>query len=701
MDPFSHLIINVQNAKKLQNVVEALRCIPIPDNESKERLEKAIQKIEAPQEHNLPEAIQRIQEFTFTEPELSYHDISVRPKYRPMKHGIHYQNDDNTLYYNSIIEETDWEDEVVAAIRARDLAAAQHHTAEQCQQAYEAELVKQQRINAAAYATPPNWILIKRKTLNDTRMEDSLLQYADKEHTQVDWYSTLNTLRETGEKIGYTRDHYKRVLHRFISWFKPEMNQIGQLMNIDQLARLLMTSTMPANKTEMIMEEIKKLTRKPGESLRIPMANLLSLLNTYYETKLGAEHPQVSRLLFHGLLKLTSGETKEQLKKLIKYSQLHKIKLDYHDTLETCILSEKTNGEPAEDLKFDQSKETVMVFQSTISPVDTLTDTDRLRSPTPQPDEPFSSRRSRSKQRSGNQTRPPSPSDSSKSPDKRNKENAELTTAPNREQSQKKYQQEEHPSRKSERLQSRLYQLKTLLHEITADETAANSPRSSRDNSYSRDRSNQRDRSRSRDRSLSSYRSRDSSPYSNKSENRSSYSRTRSQSKDRYTRERTPNYGSSIEGSRYSNRSYSSERSSRESQSYRPESRTESDYSLNSRSSSYSRDHYSDHRSPSRDRDHDRRQRSRTPDLQSSKRSNSPYQNKTAIPGLNCSPSYKPGTNFCKKSIDDGHKEPDCRQYYHWAPLKCTVCNSGYHFRDQCNQNNHTRSDSPGKPKNF
>ena len=525
MDPFNHLIINVQNAKKLQNVVEALRCIPIPDNESKERLEKAIQKIEAPQEHNLPEAIQKIQEFTFTEPELSYHDISVRPKYRPMKHGIHYQNDDNTLYYNSIIEETDWEDEVVAAIRARDLAAAQHHTAEQCQQAYEAELVKQQRINAAAYATPPNWILIKRKTLNDTRMEDSLLQYADKEHKKVDWYSTLNTLRETGEKIGYTRDHYKRVLHRFISWFKPEMNQIGQLMNIDQLARLLMTSTMPANKTEMIMEEIKKLTRKPGESLRIPMANLFSLLNTYYETKLGAEHPQVSRLLFHGLLKLTSGETKEQLKKLIKYSQLHKIKLDYHDTLETCILSEKTNGEPAEDLKFDQSKETVMVFQSTISPVDTLMDTDRLRSPTPQPDEPFSSRRSRSKQRNGNQTRPPSPSDSSKSPDKRNKENAELTTAPNREQSQKKYQQEEHPSRKSERLQSRLYQLKTLLHEITADKTPVNSPRSSRDNSYSRDRSNQRDRSRSRDRSLFNYRSRDNSPYSNRSENRSSYSR--------------------------------------------------------------------------------------------------------------------------------------------------------------------------------
>jgi hypothetical protein len=479
------------------------------------------------------------------------------------------------------------------------------------------------------------------------------------------------------------------------------MNQIGQRMGIDELARLLMTSTMPVNEREMIIDEIKKLTRKQSESLRVPMSNLYSLATTYYDDAPDSES-QRNRLLFHGLQHFTTGNTREQLRKLIKYSHLHKIKLDYHDTLETCILSEKTNGEPAEDLKFGQSKDTVMVLQSAISPVDTLMETDRLRSPTPQPGEPFSSRRSRSKQRNRNQTRPPSPSDSSKSPDKRNKENAELTTAPNREQSQKKYQQEEHPSRKSERLQSRLYQLKTLLHEITADKTPVNSPRSSRDNSYSRDGSNQRDRSRSRDRSLFSYRSRDNSPYSNRSENRSSYSRTGSQSKDRYTRERTPtDYRSSIEGSRYSNRSYSSERSSRESRSYRPESRTASEYSLNSRSSSYSRDHYSDHRSPSRDRDHDRRQRSRTPDLQSSKRSNSPYQNKTVIPGLNCSPSYKPGTNFCKKCIDDGHEEPDCRQYYHWAPLKCTVCNSGYHFRDQCNQNNHTRSDSPGKPKNF
>ncbi|MFO0001253.1 MAG: hypothetical protein ACK559_08985, partial [bacterium] len=64
------------------------------------------------------------------------------------------------------------------------------------------------------------------------------------------------------------------------------------------------------------------------------------------------------------------------LTRLIKYSQLQKIKLDYHDTLETCILSENTDGEPAEDLQFGQSKETILVFQANITPVDSLLDND-------------------------------------------------------------------------------------------------------------------------------------------------------------------------------------------------------------------------------------------------------------------------------------------------------------------------------------
>jgi hypothetical protein len=593
-------------------------------------------------------------------------------------------------------------------------------------------------------------------------------------------------------------------------------------MGLNELARLLMTSTMPVNDREMVIEEIKKLTRRKTESLRVPMSNLYSLATTYYSDDPEAES-QRNKLLFNGLQHFTTGITKEKLTRLIKYSQLQKIKLDYHDTLETCILSEKTNGEPAEDLQFGQSKETILVFQANISPVDSLLDNDitpieftlanpnkkdkkygdtpKIKKPderqphihavktrietipqprqnedteseastsihssrrpsressrhesspdrsrqssaerpntpppaeeTPQP----TSRRSRSKQRSGpKQRRQRSTSQSSRSPSRQLE--VELTTAPKKKQTLKKWLQKENPVRKSDRINNKLYQITTLVNEIKAEKTPTNSRNNSRDSSYSRDtsdkrknqdrdrktssdrqsRSDSRDRPRPRDRSSSrdrtSYRSsrdRDSrsrsresykssrsnrdrstsrtkSPYSDRYSTTSSHNRYRSSSRDRYTRDRTPtNY-----------------RSSRDSNNYRPESRS-SNYSRSTRDRSLSRDRYSDRsrRSYSRDRDSYRRQRSRTPDRQNSRRSQSPYQNKTVIPGLNCSPSYKPGSKFCKKCTNDGHEEPDCRQYYHWAPQKCTICNGGFHFRDQCKLNNTKRSDSPGRPKNY
>jgi hypothetical protein len=325
MDPFAQQVQRIENNDKVRELVEAFRLIPIADPNARDQLHESLEKILTPAAHKIPETQKKITEFTFKEPDLSYHEIAARPKYRPMKHGIHYLDEDNTLYYNAEIENSDWVDETIAATRARDEATARNDTPAERTAAYNAELTRQQGINARVFAEPPRWVLIKRKALNDTRMEDSLLQYVDKKHTQVDWYSTITTLRETGHKIGYTRDHFKRVLHRFISYFKPEMNQIGQKMGIDELARLLMTSTMPVNEREMIIDEIKKLTRKQSESLRVPMSNLYSLATTYYNDDPDSES-QRNKLLFNGLQHFTTGVTKEQLRKLIKYSQLHKIK---------------------------------------------------------------------------------------------------------------------------------------------------------------------------------------------------------------------------------------------------------------------------------------------------------------------------------------------------------------------------------------
>ena len=69
-----------------------------------------------------------------------------------MKHGIHYLDEDNTLYYNAEIEGSEWVDEFIAATIARDAAAAEGQTAAQQKAAYDAELTKQQGINAQIFA---------------------------------------------------------------------------------------------------------------------------------------------------------------------------------------------------------------------------------------------------------------------------------------------------------------------------------------------------------------------------------------------------------------------------------------------------------------------------------------------------------------------------------------------------------------------
>jgi len=164
MDPFAQQIQRIESNDKVQQLVEALRLIPIDDAEARDQLEASLEKILTPAAHKIPETQRKITEFTFDEPDLSYQDIAVRPRYRPMKHGIHYLDEDNTLYYNAEIEESAWEDETVAATRARDAATAAGQSQAERQAAYNTELARQQRINAAIFAEPPRWVLIKRNT---------------------------------------------------------------------------------------------------------------------------------------------------------------------------------------------------------------------------------------------------------------------------------------------------------------------------------------------------------------------------------------------------------------------------------------------------------------------------------------------------------------------------------------------------------
>jgi hypothetical protein len=156
MDPFTQQVQRIENNDKVRELVKAFRLILITDPNARDQLHASIEKILTTAAHKIPETQKKITEFTFNEPDHSYHEIAARPKYRPMKYGIHYLDEDNTLYYNANIEDSDWVDETIAATRARDEATARNDTPAERTAAYNAELTRQQGVNARVFAEPPH-----------------------------------------------------------------------------------------------------------------------------------------------------------------------------------------------------------------------------------------------------------------------------------------------------------------------------------------------------------------------------------------------------------------------------------------------------------------------------------------------------------------------------------------------------------------
>ena len=82
MDPFAQQVQRIENNDKVREIVAALRLIPIGDVATRDQLNESLDKILTPAAHKIPETQKKITEFAFTEPDLSYHDIAEKPKYR-------------------------------------------------------------------------------------------------------------------------------------------------------------------------------------------------------------------------------------------------------------------------------------------------------------------------------------------------------------------------------------------------------------------------------------------------------------------------------------------------------------------------------------------------------------------------------------------------------------------------------------------
>ena len=691
MDPFTLLIQRTENESKFQDICLALQECQLKNPERNQIVADILKRINETAQSQLPENQRIIDTFKFTVPQYSLGDIAAKPKYRPMLDGKHFKVEKNRKFYNRAIETSEWADENLVAATAREQAALQDPIPQpqELEDIYRRALFVQIRRNAAAYAIPPDWILLQNEDQNDIRAEDSWLQYLDSTHKKINWFATIQTIQSEGSWLGYTTRHYKRVLERFVSYFNSELAPLARIMPVDNLAKLLMSSTIPAPARELTLDAIHKLTRKPGEDLRVPMSRLYTLATSYYQQEnLENYEPQVYNIVMTGLQHFTSGETKSNLIKIIKRNQLLRTKLDYHGTLEACIDAEKLYGQPMELLQYGQSAETIMVFHSMhdhMSLLDTAPSfidvpTDFSQNHT---DEKYGSNLSKIVHQptiDSAQTKILEPT-AVHGTHTKSKQNSESTSQASSRAS----------STDTSQASSYASSIATSQASSHASSAASSRRHSETDIEYAKQATS---------------RSKSSPLHTAPREHQDRCKRLHIERSNKYARDnlwkRDHSYSPSRKKSRSSYRSPSRDRNNSSYRSYYQDrqSKPYSDrhQSLYSRSQSpYYRRNSDRNRSlsPYRRKNTDKlndcsnENRQWTPYRRNYlRRSASPIHNRQsaviAVPGINCSPNYREGENFCRKCMTDGHGEPYCKKFYIWTPMKCSACKSGYHMDMDC-----------------
>jgi hypothetical protein len=78
------------------------------------------------------------------------------------------------------------------------------------------------------------WVLVEKDSENDTREEDPLLRYIDRQNNKIDWYASMRNLAGYGESSGYSEGHCKRCIDRWDSFFSPELRPVTELLSADK-----------------------------------------------------------------------------------------------------------------------------------------------------------------------------------------------------------------------------------------------------------------------------------------------------------------------------------------------------------------------------------------------------------------------------------------------------------------------------------
>ena len=260
-----------------------------------------------------------IDTFEFKEPEATLEQclntFRNNSEYEPIQgihwkveYGVHYFNvDENSHPRNEEFEGRkklfEWYDRK-AKMTEEELAAADREGKDD-DEVFEAKK-KAYEWNMYARRIPPTWRKCKRIQLGDTRAEDTAIRFVRRpnkgDEGLVDWYKTIKELQKVGDNLGYSVEHYKTTMDRWVSFFAPNLRTMTEPMEVNRQARLLMKMTAPENEYDRLTHELYSLVRKAGTSLNVVLAQLHEIATARAaEMNITNVEEEVARIMNKGL----------------------------------------------------------------------------------------------------------------------------------------------------------------------------------------------------------------------------------------------------------------------------------------------------------------------------------------------------------------------------------------------------------------
>ena len=324
---------------------------------------------------------ERITEFSFVIPQQTlaqFNRAIIVKNLEPLKdshwkteHGVNYGNTNERSW---LVKEEDtawkevdiWRDNKVAAGREADCTEGNLGR-------IFADARRQARLaNRGARAVEPTWVVLARTQPNDCSYEDRELRFKEtdrrdksQEWRDTDWNQNLANIKNLGEQLGYTEQHYKHVLSRFISWFAPDLTIVTQKLTATETARFLLRLNTPDTESEKIEKQKAKLSRKPGQPLRPVMAFLQELAAEIHRRETEPEKTNnIRHMMLLGLIRFTHGRLQEEIVAAIEHCKKEGKKISWQNLMERAITKETFYGAPTTELRFQNDDKQSLLYQS-------------------------------------------------------------------------------------------------------------------------------------------------------------------------------------------------------------------------------------------------------------------------------------------------------------------------------------------------